>query len=222
MSALASSLPSERRLAANRANAKLSTGPASPEGKAKSALNAVKTGLTGRTVLLPSEDADAYETHLLQYLEEFAPIGARETELVQSLADTQWRLHRIPSLESGIYALGRMRYAELFSPSETYLLDAYILQQDAKHFGNLHRQESRLRRYYQQDLKELKELQAERKKAEEEQQEQARKKIAAPKTLTASVGFEFANSPATDLNPQSGKQTAPSNPASVPLQTVMG
>lgn len=45
------------RLAANRANAPLSTGPATAEGKAKSALNALKTGLTGKTVLLPNEDA---------------------------------------------------------------------------------------------------------------------------------------------------------------------
>jgi len=75
-----------KRLAANRANAQLSTGPTTPEGKAKSSLNAVKTGLTGRTVLLPNEDAEAYETHLLQYLDRFAPVGNRETELVQSLS----------------------------------------------------------------------------------------------------------------------------------------
>src|SRR4051812_41110289 len=44
---------SNRRLAANRANARRST----EAGKATSSLNAVKTGLTGRTVLLPHEDA---------------------------------------------------------------------------------------------------------------------------------------------------------------------
>jgi hypothetical protein len=64
-------------------------------------------------VLLPSEDADAYETHLLQYLEAFTPVGARETELVQSLADTQWRLNRIPNLEAGFFALGRRRYCRV-------------------------------------------------------------------------------------------------------------
>ena len=79
----ASSLPpSERRLAANRANAQFSTGPRSDTGKAISSRNAVKTGLTGRTILLPTEDAEAYEIHLLQYVESFAPVGARETELV--------------------------------------------------------------------------------------------------------------------------------------------
>ena len=155
---------SPQRLAANRANAQLSTGPKTPEGKAKSSLNAVKTGLTGRAVLLPSEEAEAYETHLLQSLEEFAPVGVRETQLVQNLADTQWRLDRIPSLENGIFALGRMRYADLFKDRAQHLLDAHILIEDAKHFKNLHLQESRLRRQYQQDLKELKELQAQRKK----------------------------------------------------------
>jgi hypothetical protein len=105
---------SSQRLAANRANAQLSCGPKTPEGKAKSSLNAVKTGLTGRTVLLPSEDAEAYETHLLSYWEEFDPVGVRETQLVQSLADTQ-----------------------------------------TKHFKNLHLQESRLRRQYRQEAKEL-------------------------------------------------------------------
>ena len=43
-------LISEARLAANRANAHLSTGPTTPEGKGKASLNAVKTALTGRTV----------------------------------------------------------------------------------------------------------------------------------------------------------------------------
>jgi hypothetical protein len=41
---------SDARLAANRANAQHSTGPTTPEGKAKSSHNAVKTGLTGRTI----------------------------------------------------------------------------------------------------------------------------------------------------------------------------
>ncbi|MBV9038398.1 MAG: hypothetical protein JO182_28175 [Acidobacteriaceae bacterium] len=160
-----------KRLAANRANAQLSTGPLTPEGKAKSSLNAVKTGLTGRTVLLPSEDAEAYETHLLQYLDRFAPVGNRETELVQSLADTQWRLHRIPGLEFGLFALGRKRYAELFEEEtdtqvRAALLDAHILMTEAKHFKNLHLQENRLRRQYRQDLGELTQLQRQRQEVE--------------------------------------------------------
>src|SRR5947209_8614558 len=165
------------RLAANRANAQLSTGPISLAGKAKSSLNAVKTGLTGRTVLLPTEDAVLYEAHIERFREELQPIGERETQLVQNLADTQWRLDRIPGLEFGLFALGRKRYADLFEEEEdpqvrTALLDAHILMTEAKHFKNLHLQESRLRRQYKQDAQELRELQ-ERRKEQEEAEAQA-------------------------------------------------
>src|SRR4051812_3792190 len=103
-----------RRLAANQANAQLSTGPKTSAGKAVSSLNAVKTGLTGRTVLLPSEDAVQYQAHVARFQKGLQPVGERETELVQSLADTQWRLNRIPGLEFGLFAIGRKRYADLF------------------------------------------------------------------------------------------------------------
>jgi hypothetical protein len=93
-------LSSERRLAANRANAQLRIGPNTPKGKAKSSLNAVKTGLTGRTMLLADEEeAAAYRAHLARFEQEFQPVGEQERTLVQNLADTQWRLDRIPNLE---------------------------------------------------------------------------------------------------------------------------
>jgi hypothetical protein len=179
---------SPQRLAANRANAQKSTGPITPEGKATSSLNALKTGLTGKAVLLPSEDAAAYEEHLLRFLVDLQPVGDRETHLVQTLADTQWRLDRIPNLEAGLFALGRRRYADLFAdesnePLRTMLLDAHILMTEAKHFKNLHLQEARLRRQYEKDRKELRQLQAERKEAEE----------ANSQTSTKRNGFEFTN-----------------------------
>src|SRR5436305_10503401 len=89
---------SEAQLAANRGNSRLSTGPKTPEGKAKSSLNAVKSALTGRTVLLPTDDALAYQNHIRNYFEELQPVGFREWSLVQALADTTWRLDRIPAL----------------------------------------------------------------------------------------------------------------------------
>ncbi len=199
---------SQRRFAANRANAQLSTGPVTSEGKAKSSLNAVKTGLTGRTVLLPSEDAAAYEAHLTRYREEFQPVGVRETQLVQNLADTQWRLDRIPSLENGIFALGRLRYAELFPDQEAmYLLDTHILMTEAKHFKNLHLQESRLRRQYRQDAQELQERQTKRKEEQEEREQRTQLAQAnAAKNAsrdTGKNGFEFTK---TTAEPGSRKE----------------
>ncbi len=58
---------SPARLAANRANAALSTGPSSETGRAVSSLNALKTGLTGRTLLLPGDDVEAYQAHVVRF-----------------------------------------------------------------------------------------------------------------------------------------------------------
>ena len=90
--------PSAARLAANRANAQHSTGPTSAQGKAFSSLNAVKTGLTGRTVVLPSDDALAYQNHMLAYQNELKPVGAQESDLVASVANGMWRLNAFPAL----------------------------------------------------------------------------------------------------------------------------
>ena len=61
------------QIAANRANSKLSTGPTSETGKSASKLNGLKTGLTGRTVVLPSDDLAAYQSHLAKFSKKFEP-----------------------------------------------------------------------------------------------------------------------------------------------------
>jgi hypothetical protein len=158
------------QLAANRANAELSTGPTSPEGKAKSSLNAVKTGLTGRTVLLPGEDAAIYQAHVASFFARCQPATEEERNLVQSLADTEWRLLRIPSLEMSIYAVGRLEFAELY-PNEdpavrTQLIEAKVFLVYQRQLNNLSIQENRLRRQREKDTAALKKLQDDRKREE--------------------------------------------------------
>jgi len=53
---------SEAQLAANRANAQFSSGPKTEQGKLVSSHNALKTGLTGRTIVLPTDDVAAYQS----------------------------------------------------------------------------------------------------------------------------------------------------------------
>lgn len=154
------------RSVANRVNAQSSTGPRTESGKAKSSLNAVKTALTGRTVLLPSDDADEYESHLLSYDKELRPIGSRECALVQFLADTDWRLNRIPILEFAIYARGRCEFATRFDDHDAELrpglieLETFLTYE--KQLRNLQVQEDRLRRHREKAAAELRQLQSER------------------------------------------------------------
>ena len=90
------------RAAINRANAQHSTGPRSEAGKQRSALNALTHGLTCRTAVLPSENPAAFEQHHRQFLDEYRPATPTETQLVHELADTAWRLNRIPLLEADL------------------------------------------------------------------------------------------------------------------------
>jgi hypothetical protein len=183
---------SEAKLTANRANAQLSTGPRSSAGKAISRMNAVKTGLTGCTVLLPSDDAAAYRQHIAAYETELQPVGLRERELVQSLADIQWRLQRIPGLEMAIYARGREEFAEQFEEQDPAVraarmdLETFIHYQ--KPLRNLQIQEGRLQRQREKDMAELLELQEERRQCEQPQTE--------PANMTTPAGepdMEFLN-----------------------------
>ena len=98
-------LDKETRTRINQANAKHSTGPRTPEGKAKSSLNALRHGITSQVVVMPHEDLEAYKAFTRRYQDDFQPKGVYEEQLVQSLADTQWRLNRLRAQEHALLAL---------------------------------------------------------------------------------------------------------------------
>jgi hypothetical protein len=192
---------SQAQIDANRKNSQLSTGPSTPAGKAKSALNSVKTGLTGRTVLLPTDDAAVYEAHVQRFLTELAPVGTREHELVQSLADNSWRTERIFSLEMTIFARGRSQFAAQFEHEDpsvrTGLIELETFLVYEKQLRNLNIQEARLRRQREKDTAELRKLQEERVQKEKRELETAAKLYLAAKHDNkpfdpAAFGFVFS------------------------------
>ena len=70
---IGTSVISEAQLAANRANSQSSTGPKTEQGKLVSSHNALKTGLTGRTIVLPTDDVAAYQSLVALINKKFAP-----------------------------------------------------------------------------------------------------------------------------------------------------
>jgi len=164
---------SDARLAANRENAKKSTGPTSEAGKAVSCMNAVKCGLTGTNrVFANKAEADQYTAHIRDYELLHKPVGPEENALVQSIADLRWRLNRIPAIEQAILATGG---AGIIQEVPSYACDEaqsnLLLEVRRKHekeLRNLHLQEQRLSRRRERETAELKELQAIRKANEEE------------------------------------------------------
>ena len=165
---------SEARLAANRENAQKSTGPATPEGKAKSSLNAVKHGLTGATVLFTNaDDAKNYSRHVKDYEQQLQPVGREECALVQSIADIRWRLATIPVMELAIIALGSTAIIDTDPAhwnkyeNQTYLT-LEVRRRNEKELRNLQLQENRLARRRERETAELRGLQAARKAKEAE------------------------------------------------------
>ena len=88
---------------ANRQNAKKSTGPRTPAGKAVVALNGMKHGLLSRESLVKGEseaDLVAFGKRLRIQL---APVGELELLLVDRVISTAWRLRRLIGVETMLY-----------------------------------------------------------------------------------------------------------------------
>ena len=113
------SVSGPQRSTVNRQNAARSTGPVTPEGKRRASLNALRHGLTGQTVVLPEDDLAAYRNSCAQFHAELQPQGLLETEAVQTIADTHWRLHRIRAMENNLFALGVHEQPGELSPDPT-------------------------------------------------------------------------------------------------------
>ena len=94
---------SEARLAANRENAKHSTGPTSISGLAASSQNRTSHGLTrhanGRFQLLLCEDAAEFAALSKALEEEHKPATETETILVRSMLESQWLTERAQRLQ---------------------------------------------------------------------------------------------------------------------------
>jgi hypothetical protein len=167
-------MSSQLKIEANRRNAQLSTGPKTPEGKARVATNSCTHGLCSRNAILPEEDPAEFHALLAGFLSEFQPATAREESHVRELASAEWRLRRIVRLETGIFvsAMEKVREYERCrntasppdrTPEEqrydqnTRLLGlAFRQHSGGEAFTKLNRYENSIRRAYYKALKELK------------------------------------------------------------------
>jgi hypothetical protein len=97
-------MATKKQIRANQANARRSTGPHTPEGKAKSSQNALKHGLRAKTTVLPDENLDDFDVLVSELEDEFQPATAIEWILLRQLADAEWRMRRVPLIEAGVLA----------------------------------------------------------------------------------------------------------------------
>jgi hypothetical protein len=154
----------------NRANSQHSTGPKTPDGKKQSSLNALRHGLTGQIVVMPTEDLEAYQLHLKSFTDEYYPKGATEANLVQSLADTSWRLNRVAALETNLLTMGIAAELSPAIDAPQQIQDAMsivaALESQSKALSNLSMHSQRLSRQFERIITQLRDLQKTRREKE--------------------------------------------------------
>ncbi len=91
---------SQKRIDANRQNAKKSTGPRTPEGKSRSRFNRLRHGLAATVPVLPGEDAAAFQARVDAVVETFAPQNQVEVDLLERVAATTWSFERATRAET--------------------------------------------------------------------------------------------------------------------------
>jgi hypothetical protein len=97
------------RAAASRRNGAKSRGPKTPEGKARSAQNALKHGLRAQKhIVLLGESAAEFTALEAALLEELAPQGALQAALARRVVAAAWRLERAERLETELFTENRL------------------------------------------------------------------------------------------------------------------
>ncbi len=140
-------MASTAQILANRANAQHSTGPRTPDGKARTAQNAVRHGLTARRLIVRDDEHEEFATLQSDLLAELSPQGTVETLTFNELLHAAWNLRRFRRLE-----------AECFSGNTDPVTDP---ARDA-FLDRLARYQSRAQRAYYRALQELRTLQTNR------------------------------------------------------------
>ena len=92
-------------MSASSAAALAATGPRFEEGKAISARNSLTHGLTSKSTLLPSEDAQEFADFQAALNQRYGPDSLEDRNHIAEFADLTWRLQRIPVHEAKLIAV---------------------------------------------------------------------------------------------------------------------
>jgi hypothetical protein len=151
-------MATEKQIAANRRNAQKSTGPRTPEGKAASSRNALKTGLYCPGIIIGHESTLQLETLEAQFTAEYRPATPTERALVDTLIHLEWMLRRYRWLETETWHATQDQITSAQMQS-TWTGHAFIAQPA---ISRIHRLRNSTQKAFRETLAELRALQAER------------------------------------------------------------
>jgi hypothetical protein len=95
-----------------RENGAKAAGTKTPEGIQKSAMNAVRHGLTGKTLVLCNESQAQFDALIQRYIRKFQPQDEVDMELIDDLVAARWRLQRVRLMQAAALDLEMDRQAD--------------------------------------------------------------------------------------------------------------
>jgi pyruvate/oxaloacetate carboxyltransferase len=164
-------MASQKQIDANRRNAQRSTGPNTPEGKAATKFNSLKHGMTAVTAVLPHEDADSYNELRESFLSTYKPANAVEASLVETIANSYWRLLRArrvetAALDMGIRGLKKRHNASLAPIKDDDQSLVVVLNDNEDPMLNVERHQTKIERCYFKAIETLRKVQNDRRREE--------------------------------------------------------
>jgi hypothetical protein len=146
-------MSSLRRINASRANGARSRGPVTPEGKQRSAANAVRHGLLARAVVLQHESAPAFRALLDDFIACHHPRNSVELGYVEEMVVCQWRIRRCWAIETAL--IDRAAADNPAGGPLPAIASAYASPASAPGLDLVNRYETRNHRMYQRALNNL-------------------------------------------------------------------
>ena len=150
-------MPSQKQLEANRLNATKSTGPRSLQGKARSSMNALQSGIDAESQIIRGENAANLEALAADYYQRFHPTTPEQRMLVDTLVDAEWLLRRFRKVEAQLWEKEAL---SAYKPNEDVIL-AQAYWSGVDRFARLQRRIDTAHKNYRIALQELQRLQAE-------------------------------------------------------------
>ena len=116
-------MSTEHQIAANRANARQSTGPRTADGKARSARNNFRHGLASGRLIVPGESPGDFDELVESLRAEYNPATGTEDQLVLRMAQHFWLSQRAIRLQNDALLAG-------YTPDKLALLLRYQTNND--------------------------------------------------------------------------------------------
>jgi hypothetical protein len=143
------------QIEANRLNAQKSTGPRSVNGKATSSMNALKSGIDAKSIVIRGENVAELKALTAEYLDRFHPTTPEQRLYVDTLIRGDWQLRRLARVDAQIWEYEMSSASHLDEDSPL----GHAFERGERTFERLQRRINAIERSYKSALHELQQLQ---------------------------------------------------------------